>query len=96
MSTIIKTAVQQQWDIDYIDQAGHRLAKDIDFEVLASMLVSSCGWTTVELPSLRSNDNAIDIADWLNLECKAHWRHRGRTFVFESKDEAALFKLTWS
>lgn len=96
MPTIIKTAVQQQWNIDYIDQAGQNIAKDIDFGVLASMLVSSCGWTTVELPSLRSNDNAIDIANWLNLECKAHWRHRGRTFVFESKDEAALFKLTWS
>ena len=96
MSNIIKTAVQQQWDIDYIDHAGQNMAKDIDFEVLANMLVSACGWVKVEMPSLRSNGNAIDIANWLNLECKAHWRHRGRTFVFESKDEAALFKLTWS
>ena len=96
MSNIIKTAVQQQWDIQYIDQAGQDLAKEHDFEVLTNMLVSACGWVKVELPSLRSNGNAIDIANWLNLECKAHWRHRGRTFVFESQDEAALFKLTWS
>ena len=96
MSNIIKTAVQQQWDIQYLDHAGQNMAKDIDFEVLANMLVSACGWVKVEMPSLRSNSNAIDIVDWLNLECKAHWKHRGRTFVFESKDEAVLFKLTWS
>ena len=92
---IIKTAVQQQWDIQYLDHAGQNMAKDIDFEVLANMLVSACGWVKVEMPSLRSNSNAVDIADWLNRECKAHWKHRGRTFVFESKNEAALFKLTW-
>lgn len=88
--------MKQQIEDLYLERAGQELSKDIDFKVLTNMLVSSCGWTTVELPSLRSNGNAIDIADWLNLECKAHWRHRGRTFVFESKDDAALFKLTWS
>ena len=96
MSRVIKTAVQQQWDIQYLDHAGQELSKDIDSGVLYDMLVSACGWTKVELSSLKSMSNAVDIADWLNLECKAHWRHRGRTFVFESKDEAALFKLTWS
>lgn len=96
MSRVIKTAVQQQWDIHYIDKAGKELSEDIDFEVLTGMLVSACGWIKVELSSLKSMSNAVDIADWLNLECKAHWKHRGRTFVFESKDEAALFKLTWS
>ena len=96
MSRVIKTAVQQQWDIHYIDKAGKELSEEIDFGVISDMLVSACGWVKVEMPSLRSNGNAIDIAIWLNLECKAQWKHRGRTFVFESKDEAALFKLTWS
>lgn len=96
MSTIIKTAVQQQWDIQYIDHAGQNLAKEHDFEVLANMLVSACGWTKVELTSLKSNGNAIDIANWLNTECKKQYNQRGRSFVFESKDEAALFKLTWA
>ena len=88
--------MKQQIEDLYLERAGQELANEIDFEVLTGMLVYACGWSKVVLPSLRSNDNAIDIADWLNLECKAHWRHRGRTFVFENKDEAALFKLTWS
>lgn len=100
---IVKTAVQQQWNIVYkddptehlIEEAGRQIAKEIDFGVMCSLLVD-IGWTKVELDSLRSNANAIYINEWLHIECKQEWKHQGRLFVFESKDEAALFKLTWS
>lgn len=91
---IIKTAVQQQWDIHYIDKAGKELSEEIDFEVLCSLLVD-IGWTKVKLDTLGSNSRAWDIKDWLNTECKKEYKQRGRSFVFESKDDAAMFALTW-
>ena len=91
----MKTATQVMEE-QLIAEAGRKIAEEIDFGVMAMLLVDSCGWTKVEFDTLGSNKHAIDINDWLHAECKKHWKHHGRTFVFESRAEAALFKLTWS
>lgn len=90
----MKTAIEVMQD-QIIEEAGRQMAEEIDFGVMAMLLVDSCGWTKVELDTLGSNNRAIHINDWLLLECKNQWKKHGRTFVFESRDEAALFKLTW-
>ena len=88
-----KTAIEVMQD-QIMDQAVKQMADEIDFEVLCSLLID-IGWTKVMLDTLGSNSRACDIKDWLNTECKKEYKQRGRSFVFESKDEAALFKLTW-
>ena len=81
------------------DQMAERMAtamsEEIDWEVLSNMLVS-VGWFKVELATLGSNKRAIDINNWMHTECTKHWKHRGKAWVFESRAEAALFRLTWA
>jgi len=100
MMKVIKTAIQQQWNVHYlddmIDRAGKQMAEEIDFGVLSNLLVEHSGWSKVVLDTVGSNERAVDMNEWLHVECKKQWKHLGRTFVFESRDDAALFKLTWS
>ena len=77
-------------------QAAQIIADEIDFELLKSILVSNCGWHYVALESLQSNERAINISEWAHTECKGHWRHLGRMWLFEKSEDAILFKLTWS
>jgi hypothetical protein len=89
-----KTATQVLQE-QLIEKASRQIAEDIDFGVICNLLVD-IGWVKVEFEALRPNKRAVDITNWLHTECKQEWKHHGRTFVFESKEEAALFKLTWS
>lgn len=77
-----------------IERAARQMADDIDFGVMCDLL-ADIGWTKVVLDTLGSNERACDIKDWLIAECKKEYKQRGRFFVFESKDDATLFKLTW-
>lgn len=88
-----KTATRVLED-QLMERASKQIADEIDFGVICDML-AIIGWTKVVLDTLGSNERAWDIKDWLSTECKKEYKQRGRTFVFESKNEAALFKLTW-
>lgn len=88
-----KTATQVLED-QLMEHAARQMADEIDFGVMCDLLVN-IGWAKVVLDTLGSNERAWDIKDWLSTECKKEYKQRGRTFVFKSKDDAALFKLTW-
>jgi hypothetical protein len=90
----MKTATQVLQE-QLIEKASRQIAEDIDFGVMCNLLVD-IGWVKVEFEALRPNKRAVDITNWLHAECKQEWKHHGRLFVFESKEDAALFKLTWS
>lgn len=76
---------------EIMNRASKSIADEIDFEILTSMLINECGWARVILDTI-----GPDVNNWLHIECKHHWKHRGKTWVFENKDEAALFRLTWA
>jgi len=88
-----KTATQVLEE-QYADRAAKEMAEEIDNEILFDLMVKS-GWTRVELSRLTRTDNR-DMNTWMHSECKKHWHRRGKVWVFESREEAALFKLTWS
>jgi hypothetical protein len=88
-----KTATQVLEE-QYADRAAKEMAEEIDNEILFDLMVKS-GWTRVELSRLTRTDNR-DMNTWMHAECKKHWHRRGKVWVFESREEAALFKLTWS
>lgn len=80
----------------YADQAAKILQEEIDWELIADMMVA-VGWTRVELDSLQTyGELAANMNQWLHKEVTKHWRRRGKTFIFEDCNEAVLFKLTWS
>jgi len=76
------------------DKLGSRMAKEIDREILWSML-EGMGWTRVMLPTLGSNKQAVDITMWIEENCKFAVEHSGRDFMFESQQDANWFKLRW-
>jgi len=79
---------------EIIDQAGSRMAAEIDREVLWGML-QGIGWTRVMLPHDTAMLNATLIKEWLSLNCKqSHERHRS-DFIFEDVKDANWFKLRW-
>ena len=90
----MKTATQVLED-QIADELSRQLAEEIDFEVLCSLLVQT-GWIQVKLEDvLQPSKQTAGMVNWLHEECSGHWRHRGKTFVFENKEDAALFRLTW-
>jgi len=92
----MKTATQVLED-HMAYEAAKRVAEDIDFEVMSTLLVES-GWTKIELETLGSNKKAIDMREWAEAEgITAHGVYqRGRTWLFKCYEDAILFKLTWS
>ncbi len=92
---VMKTATQVLED-QIAEELSRQLAEEIDFEVLCSLLVKT-GWVQVKLEDvLQPSKQTVDMVNWLHNECSGYWRHRGKTFVFENKEDAALFRLTWS
>lgn len=79
----------------YAEEAAKILQEEINWELIADMMVA-VGWTKVELPKFFASGITLDMNNWLHNECKHHWKHRANTWIFENKNEAALFKLTWS
>jgi hypothetical protein len=90
----MKQTATQVLEEQLMERASRAIADEIDFEVLSSMLVQT-GWTRVQL-SRPPRTITSDINTWMHAECKKHWKHRGKIWIFENKEEAALFKLTWS
>lgn len=80
----------------YANEMAKILEEEINWELLTDMMVA-VGWTKVELDSLQTySELAANMNQWLHKEITSHWRRRGKTFIFEDRNEAALFKLTWS
>ena len=74
---------------------SNEIAKEIDFEILADMLIQACGWHRVELPSLLNRKRSIDIIEWCEEHTNKHYKHQGRIFLFEDQGDAVNFALKW-
>jgi hypothetical protein len=87
------TAIQALEEL-HAARAAKEISDEIDSEIMFDMLVQ-IGWTRVHL-NRPPRPIARDINTWMHTECKHLWKHRGRQWIFENQDEAAMFKLTWS
>jgi hypothetical protein len=80
------------------DEIAENISKEyfgnMDFEITKDLLVDS-GWYVVELPTVGSREQAIDIKDWVAEKCKKNVIFRGKIFVFKCKKEAEWFSLRW-
>lgn len=80
---------------EIIDELGSQMQSQIDFQILADMLVQACGWHKIELIRFDNNRQAVDIKLWLEENANGHWESRGSTFVFENSGDAINFTLRW-
>ena len=79
---------------EILNKAGNRMAQDIDREVLWHML-QGIGWTRVMLPTLGNGEQAVEIIEWLAINCKNGYERNSRDFIFESQQDANWFVLRW-
>ena len=79
---------------DLHDVAAKLLQEEIDWEVLASCFVES-GWIMIDLPKFHNNKEAVDVAEWIEQNCSGKHMKRGKTFVFQHKQDAEWFNLRW-
>lgn len=79
---------------EIISSFGQRLANEIDGNVMSDALVAS-GWTLVKF-TFNSNEQAIEITDWLNDTCDSKWARFNGDYLFKNKKDAEWFILKWS
>ena len=91
---MVQLNVPMTLEEEIITSAAKRMADEIDWEILADMLVQS-GWFMVDLDHYGDRYQSIDIETWIDENCKGKYKKRSRTFVFEKKEDAAWFKLRW-
>jgi len=87
------TELEKQIIDAHLDEISNR----IDFDVMSSLLVDSCGWTKVDLDKIRYVLNVKKIISWANKNCgKKKYMSFSEKFVFENAEDALIFKLMWS
>jgi hypothetical protein len=79
---------------ELLDKAGKEMAREIDREVLWSMLVG-IGWTRVIISSETAMIKATHIKNWLSRNCTGSYEKNRSDFIFESKTDAVNFILRW-
>jgi transposase len=78
-------------------QAAQSLRESIDFEVLADVLVTGCGWTDVVIDLMfAGTDREKEITQWAEDNCAGLHKHHYGRWVFELAADAVLFKLKWA
>jgi hypothetical protein len=76
------------------ERMASEIAKEIDFEVLASMLCE-LGWTRVVLKPMTWEQGAA-IDDWVSNYISGPFETMGLVWLFESSKDATMFILKWS
>lgn len=72
---------------------GKEIAKEIDFEIISSILIEQ-GWTKVVLKPMTWEDGyAID--SWVETNIKGKFETMGLVWLFERAKDANWFKLRW-
>jgi hypothetical protein len=74
----------------YIEEAGKKMAQEIDREILWGML-EGIGWTRVMI----SNRDDWATTVWLEQNCKGAYEHFRTDYIFEDAKDANWFKLKW-
>jgi hypothetical protein len=76
-----------------LEDRAHALAKEIDREVMWSML-EELGWQRVILPIL-SVDDLKEIETWVEDHVTGAYENHRTDFIFEDDKDAMWFKLRW-
>jgi hypothetical protein len=77
-----------------ITSIAKQMSNDIDKEVLWGAYEKG-GWTRVSTPHLKSRDAYVDMANWLESNCKQSYDSRGGEVIFEDAKDAFWFTLKW-
>jgi hypothetical protein len=77
------------------DTLAMQIAQEIDFEILADMLVS-IGWTKVVLKNGALPCTGPELHEWRVRNLKGKWKAHNKIWLFENEQDAVWFTLRWS
>ena len=78
---------------ELIEKAGKRMADEIDFEVLCSML-KELGWKKIVLRPMTWEDG-YELDAWTAKHVKGNFETMGLVWIFEHEEDANWFALRW-
>ena len=78
---------------ELIEKAGKRMADEIDFEVLCSML-KELGWKKIVLRPMTWEDG-YELDAWTAKHVKGNFETMGLVWIFEDQEDANWFALRW-
>jgi hypothetical protein len=78
---------------EIISKMAQDLCNEIDFQILADMLVS-IGWTRVILRPM-TWEGGLEVDAWTAQHVKGPFENMGLVWVFEDPAEASWFSLRW-
>jgi hypothetical protein len=76
-----------------LNEAGTRMAKEIDFQILTGMLCE-LGWRKVILSPM-THEDSIEVDAWTATYVKGNFETMGLVWVFEREEDANWFALRW-
>ena len=78
---------------EILNNAGKRMADEIDFQILADMLVG-IGWRKIIVKPMTWEDG-YEIDAWVEQNIKGHFETMGLVWVFEDEKDANWFAMKW-
>jgi hypothetical protein len=78
---------------EILNKAGKRMADEIDFEILCSML-KELGWRKIVLSPMNMEDS-YEVDAWTARHIKGHFETMGLVWIFELEEDANWFALRW-
>lgn len=76
-----------------INDMAKQISQEIDFEILAGMLVE-LGWTRIVLAPM-TQEQSLAVDGWIKEYCKSPVETMGLVWLFEDSKEANWFALKW-
>lgn len=90
-----KRAKSKDIQEEYIAAAAREMQEEIDFSILAEMLVE-IGWTKIVTNTeFWDPDELIEIKKWLSKNIKGSYKVRKTVWLFEDAKDATIFVLRW-
>lgn len=72
-----------------------QLAKEIDWELIADMLVAD-GWTKAEIVPFSRPELQRCVLEWVRTNVQGHYQNFETQYVFQNEKDALMFMLKWS
>ena len=88
-----KTATETLED-QILAEKAKEISDEIDFHILSEML-QGIGWVKVVLGPM-TWEQGYEVDKWITENCHSAVETLGLVWLFENRDEAALFTLTWA
>lgn len=76
------------------NELSTEMQKTIDHDLICKLFESQ-GWSRVEIPCA-TDTKYVEVLDWVKNNTRHKWRGRYEAWVFESVEDATLFKMVWS